>query len=104
MQRVEEFGSIGLSYLCGERERVRETDRPVKPSIQRDDDKQNNPDTCDYGWSAKERKLVIRYMSNDFSLLPSVVRNNNCRLQPVTNKEKMKKKVIKCSYSELLKS
>jgi hypothetical protein len=47
-------------------------------------------------------------MSNDFSLLPSVVRNNNCRLQPGTNKEKMKKKkkkkVIKCSYSKLLKS
>jgi hypothetical protein len=24
MQRVEEFGSIGLSYLCGERERESE--------------------------------------------------------------------------------
>lgn len=40
MQRVEEFGSIGLSYLCGERERERANDQPVKPSIQRDDDKQ----------------------------------------------------------------
>jgi hypothetical protein len=42
MQRVEEFGSIGLSYVCGEREREskRATDRLVKPSIQRDDYKQ----------------------------------------------------------------
>jgi hypothetical protein len=34
----KEFGSIGLSYLCGERESA--TEQPVKPSIQRDDDKQ----------------------------------------------------------------
>jgi len=29
MQRVEEFGSIGLSYLCGERERERERERMI---------------------------------------------------------------------------
>jgi len=39
MQRVEEFGSIGLSYLSGEGER--ESKWPTgETSIQRDDDKQ----------------------------------------------------------------